>query len=190
MIDLTKEVLPSGIYIGEKFYTIHTTFRYGIMFINEYKRGSKGKDLAYTNFDFMYLTPPSNYSDSAIGFYKMLEFFNPKNILPRSSGKEEGVKVLDYMLDADLIFSAFYHYYNINLLTSQMHWYTFLALLDGLKDTKLNDVISARLYENQEGKKTKYSEYMEGLRKAWSLDGEIKAEEDVELKEFLGEIEC
>lgn len=47
----------------------------------------------------------------------------------------------------DLIFSAFYQQYGIDLAEVEyMHWWKFRALFSALRDTVISDLISARLY--------------------------------------------
>ena len=76
--------------------------------------------------------------------------------------------VLDFAIDADYIYAAFMEQYGIDLLTARLHWYSFNALLHGLHDTELNNIINARLYKpsgrNDEYEKTKQKQY-----EAWRL---------------------
>ena len=61
-----------------------------------------------------------------------------------------------------------------------LHWHKFLALFEGLQNTKLNTVMEARLYDETD--KTSYEDYRKQSREAWSLAGldrdSKKAEED------------
>ena len=43
-------------------------------------------------------------------------------------------RVIDYEHDADLIFSAFWQIYNLDLSKVDLHWHVFKALLNGLPD--------------------------------------------------------
>ena len=121
-----------------------------------------------------------------------MKFYHPESTLPRSSGKSE--KVLDYIIDSQLIFSAFMEQYRIDLTETdenghfiQMHWHKFLALLSGLHNTKLNDVMGWRCWDGDT--KTEYGKQMAKLRASWELPPENQDEIDADLAAFnaLGE---
>jgi hypothetical protein len=129
--------------------------------------------------------PPKELKKEA--FNALLEFYHPKTDLPRSSGKSE--KVLDYVLDSQLIFCAFLEQYGIDLTATdetghfiQMHWHKFLALLSGLHNTKLNEVMSWRCWDGDT--KTDYGKQMAKLRAAWELPPENQEEIDRDLEAF------
>ena len=178
MIDLTKAKLPEAIEIGGLFYRIHTDFRYFIR-LGQLLRG---KDIKPSDCDFMFIQelPP----DKIEGIKALIAFMNPPHILPRKSKREDaGAPVLDYTLDADLIYAAFMQQYHIDLSTELLHWHQFSALLAGLRDTKLNDVIGFRLWENTSGKKDDYTRAMQKLHDAWEIEVKDNAE-DAALAEF------
>lgn len=178
MIDLTKAKLPEAIEVSGAFYRIHTDFRYFIRLgqvLSE--KGTKPIDC-----DFMFIQelPP----DKIAGIKALVAFMNPPHILPRKSKREDaGAPVLDYTIDADLIYAAFMQQYHIDLSTALLHWHCFSALLAGLRDTKLNDVIGFRLWENTSGKKDEYTRAMQRLHDAWEIDVYSEAE-DAALAEF------
>ena len=178
MLDLTKAKLPEAIAVGGLFYRIHTDFRYFIRLgqvLNE--KGTKP-----TDFDFMFIAeiPP----DRIAGVKALVAFMNPPHILPRKSKREDiGAPVLDYTLDADLIYAAFMQQYHIDLSAELLHWHQFSALLAGLRDTKLNDVIGFRLWENTSGKRDEYTRAMQHLQDAREIE-EKDDEESTALAEF------
>lgn len=183
MINLSKVKLPDCINVDGKFFLIKTDFRVWLNF----SRIINTKNAVVDDVDFIYTDeiPPAELKKKA--FMEMLKFFQPETKLPRSTGETSDVKVLDYELDADLIFSAFYEQYKINLLDTDdkghavpMHWHVFLALLSGLHNTKLNDVMSWRSWTGDT--KTDYGKQMQKLRNAWALPEEKdeKVQEDLE----------
>lgn len=172
MIDLTKVKLPDYIDVDGKFFYIRTDFRSWLNF----SRIVNTKGAVVDDVDFIYRDeiPPAENKKQA--FTKLLEFFRPKNELPRpvSEGEGESEKVLDYELDADLIYCAFREQYKIDLLETdssghviEIHWHIFLALLDGLHGTKLNSVMEWRSWTGET--KTEYGKHMSRLRRAWEL---------------------
>lgn len=185
MIDLSKVKLPDCIEVAGSFFNIKTDFRSWLNF----SRTVNTKGAVVDDVDFIYTDkiPPAENKKEA--FEKLLAFFQPKNSLPRSTGIEEtsGAKILDYEIDADLIYAAFYEQYGIDLLATdkhghaiQIHWHIFLALLSGLHKTKLNEVMSWRSWTGET--KTEYGKQMNKLRSAWELPTEKdeKVQEDLE----------
>lgn len=183
MIDLSKVKLPDCIEAAGSFFTIKTDFRLWLNF----SRIVNTKGAVVDDVDFIYTDtiPPAENKKEA--FEKLLEFFQPKTPLPRPIGESSGGKVLDYEIDADLIYAAFYEQYGIDLLETdkhghavQIHWHRFLALLSGLHNTKLNEVMSWRSWTGDT--KTEYGKQMQKLRNAWELPEEKdeKVQEDLE----------
>ena len=162
MIDLTKHVLPDAIIVDGRAFRIKTDFTHWINF-------SQKIDERAPLLDFDYIYIEEKPEDRAAGFNELMTFFINKRELPhvRESGSHE--KFLDYTLDADLIFAAFWQQYQIDLVEiKHLHWWKFQALLFGLKDTKLADVMSFRGYD--ENDKTSYKDYMKRQREAWKID--------------------
>ena len=94
---------------------------------------------------------------------ELFTFSRPQSPLPRSISHSD-VIILDYELDANLIYAAFLGQYGIDLCEVNLHWHKFLALLGGLNEsTKLHEVMGYRCYEKSNDKKDPYEE----LRRAW-----------------------
>jgi len=93
---------------------------------------------------------PENY-DSA--YEELVKFYVNKQPLPKDTGKENR-KLIDWDVDSERIYCAFLERYNINLITTDLHWHDFLALYYNLFWT-LKDVIGARQYEKPTKKKQK-----------------------------------
>lgn len=178
MIDLTKAKLPEAIEVSGTFYRIHTDFRYFIRFAQLLGE----KETKPHDCDFMFIAEKP--ADRIASVKALISFMNPPHPLPRKRAHEgSGAPVLDYILDADLIYAAFMQQYHIDISTAPLHWYQFSALLAGLRDTKLNDVIGFRLWENTNGKKDAYTRAMQKLHDAWELD-ETDERDDAALAEF------
>ena len=141
------------------------------------------KDTKPEDYDYMYVdTPPD---DRLEGLEKLVEFMQPPQVLPRKDRHVKGEKVLDYDIDADYIYAAFWEQYRIDLLVEEMHWYKFCALLHGLHDTELNNIINARLWKPT-GKRGEYEKAREKQHEAWRLPQDN--EPDEALEDFLEEI--
>ena len=179
MIDLKKTALPQTIIVGGGRFRIHTSFRYFLRFSEHLQE----KDTKPEDYDYMYVdTPPD---DRLEGLEKLVEFMQPPQVLPRKDRHVKGEKVLDYDIDADYIYAAFWEQYRIDLLEEEMHWHKFCALLHGLHDTELNNIINARLWKPT-GKRGEYEKAREKQYEAWRLPQEN--EPDEALEDFLEEI--
>lgn len=180
-MDLTKDELPARVKVGGEWYDIKTDFRIWI----DFARLLKDKSAKVEDFDFVYSNGSFNAPDDRVaGFEQLLKFYAPPRVLPRSDGRKHE-DVIDYDLDGDLIYSAFMREYKIDLCDVKMHWHKFSALLAGLKDSKLTDVIGYRLWTNKTGKTDDYTKQMQSLQDAWQLETyETETEKKKELDEF------
>ncbi len=184
MLDLSKAKAPEAVKVDGVFYAIKTDFRNWINF----SRILGSDNPLFSNFDFIYETSiPDNQQ---AGFDALMEFFENKKELPRIIGDSSDIRVLDYTLDAELIFSAFMEQYGIDLFDEKLHlhWWKFLALLSGLHGTKLNEVMAYRCFD--ENAKTDWKQTQILNRKRWELPRQLtaaekKAEEDFD--RLLGE---
>lgn len=176
MMNLTKKGLPNVVMIGGSPFSIYTDFRLWMKFEIEVSRMKQTDriDIAY-----LFKNERPEYCD----LRELFIFSRPQNELPRSIGGHSNVIVLDYELDADLIYSAFLGQYGIDLVDiEELHWHKFLALLGSLNDsTKLREVMGYRCYKKETRKD--YDAYAE-LRSAWEIIPPMSEEEQAELDEF------
>lgn len=175
--------LPDCIEVDGEFFSLKTDFRTWLAFSSVVNT----KKATVNDVDFVYAdeVPPAEKKKAC--FEKLLDFFHPEQKLPKSDGS--GDKVLDYEIDAQLIYSAFLEQYQIDLLATDesghfipMHWHRFLALLSGLHNTKLNDVMGWRCWNGDV--KTEYGKSMAKLRDAWALPAENEEEIQKDLDSF------
>lgn len=186
MINLAKVKLPDCIECGGKFFNLKTDFRTWINFsqiINE-------KGSAVDDVDFVYSGVPPKAEEKPEAFKKLLDFYIPKNELPRKTSENENeTKVLDYVIDADYIYAAFLEQYGIDLLQTdksghvvELHWHKFLALLSGLHGTKLNEIMSWRSWSGDT--KTEYGKHMQKLKNVWELPSQDREKIQEDLEKF------
>jgi len=175
MLDLTKKKMPSAVEVGGILYPIHTDYRY---YLNLDKILKK-KDFQPSDIDFLFTTKKP--LEKVAGVEALLDFYSPKRILPISSG-ETSERVFDYMIDADLIYAAFYQVYKIDLIDTDLHWWKFLALFDGVIGTRFNDITGYRGFDPND--KTSYEQSMKNLKRAWALPAEMNEEEKEDFDNF------
>lgn len=127
-------------------------------------------------------------TDRAAGVLELARFANPPRELPRRTTDDaNGEIVIDYDTDAELIYAAFMDCYGVDLYAEQLHWWKFLALLHGVHDCKLTDVIGYRLY-TPDGKNDDYSKKLQKLREAWRLPQPADNEPDEDFNAFIEQI--
>lgn len=170
MIDLTKKALPNTITVNGKAYSIYTDYRIWLRFMIDVDEKTSGFDVSYLFKNDM---PPN------ISINDLMSFASPKNELPRPIEHSSDI-LLDFKLDSDLIYSAFFGQYGIDLIeVDNLHWHKFLALLSGITNgTKLSDVMGYRSY-NKNSKGDPY----EKMKRAWRIEKQI-ADDTERAEEF------
>lgn len=173
MMDLTKKSLPNTVSVGGRDFSIYTDFRLWMRFEAEVSRMKRGDRI-----DIGYLF--KNEKPPYCNIEELFVFSRPKEELPRKM-HHSTVIVLDYMLDADYIYSAFMSQYGIDLLeVKELHWHKFLALFKGLKDDEMIcKIMSYRCYEKTNEKQDVYEE----LRRSWEIEY-LAEEEQMKLDKF------
>jgi hypothetical protein len=174
VIDFTKSAearrRQNTVCINGFDYNIHTEFFYWVWFG---RRIIKRID-SYANFDLLYAFAVPE--DRIAGFNELLKFYRNEQPLPHDTGEKSDVIGVDWKIDSEYIRAAFKEKYDIDLLTADIHWHDFLGYFNALKDTMINDIMSARYYKKETGKK----DLMEKAREAWELarkGGLLKAAE-------------
>lgn len=174
MMDLTKKALPNTVMVGGRAYSIYTDFRLWMRFEIAV---SKLKRRETTDVSYLF----KNEMPARCNLVDLFTFSRPQSVLPRQISHND-VIVLDYELDADLIYSAFLGQYGIDLIDIEhLHWHKFLALMNGLNEsTKLREVMGYRCYEKSHDKE---KDVYEELRRAWEIE-RISEEEQAEIDKF------
>lgn len=165
MIDLTRKALPNTVTVDGKAFSINTDFRVWIRFEIDLAKRAQPIEVGYI---FRSEIP------KACSIEELLEFARPRDELPRIIGHGSGDPVIDYEYDSDYIYAAFRGQYGIDLLTEDMHWHVFLALIKGLNDsTRMREIMGYRSYS----KDTKNVDQYERLKMAWRIERTTPEEE-------------
>ncbi len=176
MIDLTRKVLPNTVTVSGRTFSIYTDFRIWMKFEISITSRSAGDEIP---IGYLFKNDRPTYCD----IRDLLAFSRPVRELPRPvRGTASDVVALDFRQDSDLIYAAFLQQYGIDLIDiPELHWHKFLALLHGLRGTKLDEVMGYRCYEKQTNKDV---DPYEEMREAWSIEPPLTAEEEAELEDF------
>ena len=180
-----KAELPSCVEVAGELYEVHTDFRFAMILLRMI-RDNAPLEAA----DFMYAGDPPQ--DRAAGFRAICEWLSPKRELPRPSGIDGGDILVDYEIDAPLIYSAFYEMYGLDLFDPKLrlHWHKFLMLLQGIHGTRLNEVMECRSYKPRKGEPPAYRREMLRLKDMWKIEERLTAEEQAKLDDFQSKLRC
>lgn len=175
MMDLTKRGLPNVVEIDGSLYSVYTDYRLWMRFENEVAKMQPGDHI---DVSYLFKSDMPDYCSIP----DLFVFSRPKSELPRSVGGSD-VIVLDYELDAELIYAAFLGQYGIDLIdVEELHWHKFLALLKGLNEqTKLREVMGYRCYEKRVS--DEHRDVYEELRRAWEIE-RISPAQQMETEKF------
>lgn len=128
---------PEYVKIGDKKYKINTDFRVAIecnKIAEDETIGNYERPLAiiYKLYGDEGIDSPNDYEDLLRLGLKYLSM--DKEI---EDDKEE--PDMDFEQDMDLIYTSFISDYNIDLSKIEMHWWTFMNLMNGLSNSELGD---------------------------------------------------
>ncbi len=165
MLDLKCRGLPNAIEVHGQVFLLNTDFRPWLQY-----PGILRENLQELFIDH---APPLLTREA---LEQLDGFYMPPAELPR--GSSTGVPLVDWDLDADLIYAAFMQAYSIDLIETGMHWHKFLALFSALpEETLMVKIMSYRAYTGQD-------KDMLELRDKWALPERLDEEEQQAVDEF------
>jgi len=173
-LDKLNRSRQDRVWIDGEDYLIHTSFPYWIAFGKKFETMQKEgvKEFSLEELDYLYMVISTKDGkeygipeDRLKGYEELAKFFQNDQPLPHP-GKQTNVKGIDWIIDSEYVYAAFLQQYKINLIEQDLHWHDFLSLFNGLTETKLNEIISARYIED--GKET--TKGMKKLRETWRLE--------------------
>lgn len=162
MMNLAKP-LPDAITVNGKEYAIKTDFRewLKLMETNEYKSVFVSK-VPFPTVELM----------------EALQMFISGEEAQGGTGED---RVIDFSIDADYIYASFRQAYGIDLMSDDLHWFEFLALLKSLpEETIMRRIISYRQYDGPD-------EELKRLKAIWALP-QILTEEEKEAGAYFEEV--
>lgn len=178
MFNLMLDRLPDN-YAG---YLIRTDFRVGIQIsqalqdpkLNEQERGI----LALTLLFGSGIPPDPQIAQSGIQwFMRGGDEQEPKD-------KGDGEKSFDFDFDHARLWSGFRRVYNIDLSTTKMHWFQFLALMADLDGCAFSDVVGYRLADTAIMQPEMRKAYQK-MQRQYGIPEEYTPEEQNAIDEFM-----
>lgn len=137
-----NERLPRYVRVGRVFYWLKTDFRhvlrmYDILADKQFTEQAR----LYLALREIVWNPPKNEGKQIAVYLLARDALTPQH----SGGKPDGVRVTDFVQDADMIRTAFRQVYGINLFKAKLHWVEFSELLNNLPNgTRYSEVIEIR----------------------------------------------
>jgi len=176
MIDLTID-LPDAITVDGKSYLIKTDFREWLKFSKIIE--DKNVTLADLIYLFVDGIPQTDFSQ------ELVDFFINENPLPKYTGTSSE-PILDYLIDSEYIYASFMSEYGIDLISANLHWHQFKALLIGLPDEcKLKEIMAMRSYKKDKRTPEKVAEEN---KRAWSLSRVKNKKNEKEIMKEINEL--
>jgi len=162
------------VWVDGQDYLIHTAFWRWIAFGKKFEQMQREgvEEFSLFELDHYYKEITVNGKKYGVpenrfaGYEELCKFYHNDQPLPRPTNKSN-VRGVDWLIDSEYIYCAFLQQYKIDLVTTDLHWHSFLSLFNGLTETKLNDIMSARYYTKPTKAK---KEPMEEARDAWKLE--------------------
>ncbi|MBQ5686884.1 MAG: hypothetical protein IIV23_04210 [Ruminococcus sp.] len=144
MINLLYEPLPNSIHADGEDYGILTDFREWLRFADMIA----DKDLTIEEKVWLSAEwlddPPAVITRELVQaifrFFRLWELIPEQNKAEDEETEDEPVPkppVFDWKIDARYLLGDFRHYYGINLLTAELHWWEFQALFTALPDESM-----------------------------------------------------
>ena len=120
---------PNAVTVNGLRYPLETDFRAAVKF--ELLVSSGEEDLLTLMTPFY---PNGLHGNAEDAVTAALWFYRCGEDLPETKDTKKRTPSYSFEVDADTIFADFWRYYNIDLSSEALHWWTFRALLAGLPD--------------------------------------------------------
>lgn len=184
MLSLTRGA-ESLIHLKDKTYKLDLSFDRVLLFYEYLKSEKDAPPMETVDMGLSLLCESSTAKLTAEEKFALLDLIFKEHINTKNDGPKDEPKVMDFLLDAERIYSGFMQAYGIDLIEQRgiLPWAKFIALLDGLPaSTRFREVISIRVRPIP--KPTKYNaeeraELMK-LKQYYSLDQDLSYEEGLE----------
>lgn len=128
-MNILTDVLPSIVKVGNSTFELETDFRAGISFSLMVDAGEENLYKLLTPF-----FPQGLPKDIDGAVEAVLYFYRCGEEIEEKASTNKTKYSYSFEVDSDAIFSDFWRFYNINLSSEFLHWWTFRSLLLGLPD--------------------------------------------------------
>jgi len=171
------KALPDTVMIDGQAYALHTDFRRWMQFekIMFEERLSFLEKLARL-FVLCYKELPPDVEKAVLGLRLFYAGKDPEG--RKASPGSSCQPVYSFYQDSGLIYAAFYQQYGLDLCTVDLHWWQFLALLDGLSDTtRFVQVIGYRAASLSSVSDASKRQFLQNMKRLYALEDRRSADE-------------
>ena len=179
---LVNEDLPRTVKVNDKEFAIRTDYRYWIKFENILFDSGIADEYKLYFMTSAVMETPQNMKKELIE--ALFSFYRLNKPIKRGSSKQSDIGYR-YDYDIGLIYAAFYQQYHIDLFQTNLHWWKFKSLFDGLSDqTMFMQVVGYRMADISKMDKEQKKRYTE-LKKFYALPVDKvqdKSQEELEAK--------
>ena len=140
-MSILTETLPDHLVVSGKKCKIKTDFKTWLKFSEIISGNEAETEKTLEILTLIFVELPPNLHDA---FVAMGEFYVGEQRKGKG-GEGKSKAVYDFEFDAGLIYAAFLQQYGIDLCETDMHWWKFRALFNGLsEDTRMAQVMQYR----------------------------------------------
>lgn len=166
-------ILPQSVVIEDKAYEINTDFRVWAEicdYIESDKFSYEEKILKLLCDAYTRELPP--YLDSALD--ALLDFMMQGK---RGESSEGGARVMDFSTDQGMIYASFMQQYGIDLYKAELHWWSFINLLNALdENTAFMKIVGFRGMNCETIKNKELKRYYRRMKEKYRLCGNLSDE--------------
>lgn len=132
-MNILLDKLPESVTVGDVSYKVNTDYRTFILF-ESLMQGSEHSDDEKLSIALGLFYGSNIPCDLTAAVNAMLDFYSCNaDKSNKNKAAENGDRMIySYEHDAEAIFAAFREYYNIDLSTANIHWFTFKAMFNNL----------------------------------------------------------
>ena len=166
------EKLPVSVEIGGKEYAMNTDFRVGMRAESVLLDASRPEEFKVMELIRMYfpVVPPIEHMKEIVD--KIVWFYTgSEKVKDRKRYENDGSRSFSFDFDSELVFSAFYQQYGIDLSEIEyMHWWKFKAMFMSLsEETKLVKVIQYRATKITSKMPKETADFYRKMKKLYAL---------------------
>lgn len=166
--NILTDALPDSVILYGKKYPVHTSFKNWVKIscILERENLKEPKIMAEVLKLCYKETLPPNSTSALLGAISFLNRGTDFSVSPQV--KKE--RITSFCADCDLIYSAFYSKYGIDLEKEDLHWYKFCSLFETLADENpFKTVIKIRTTDENEIKNAKARSRISALKAKYRI---------------------
>lgn len=164
------DALPETVTLFSKEYPVFTSFKNWIRIyeiLNDEHLSDEKKATEALRLCYRRELPPNIVS----AFLGMLSFLN-RGAEFSAPHRKDAPPLFSFFGDADIIYSAFYSKYKIDLLKEDMHWFKFCSLFSSLsQDNAFRSVMDIRTFDESKVKDGEKRRKIRALKEKFSVKG-------------------